>query len=264
MKPGKDDNSLSTNNSRMDSVQEMMDTSDSMEGDSNIDEGVDRDELDELFGSASSEGEEREVLAEVMTKMEESGYSDEEGRVEVEEKDEGHPTTSFSMPKVITPAELDCECVLIKVPAFLRTELQEAFDPASTVDQEIEHFGMDPEEIDAHTATRVLTTIRYRTNMTSDDKLMFESNSRLIEWEDGSMSLAIGEELFEVMAQDIGEEHNYIFQRHAGVGCMEVLGHVGKKVVDTSIHHRHQRSSSISCHQSRESGHHDWGETGIR
>src|ERR1700722_13418549 len=102
MKPGKDDNPLSTNNSRMDSVQEMMDTSDSMEGDSNIDGDVDRDELDELFGSASSEGEEMEVVAEVMTKMEKSGYSDEESRVEVEEKDEEHPTTSFSMPKAIT------------------------------------------------------------------------------------------------------------------------------------------------------------------
>jgi hypothetical protein len=36
----------------------------------------------------------------------------------------------------------------------------EAFDDASTVDEEMEHFGMDHEEIDGHTGMRVLRTMR--------------------------------------------------------------------------------------------------------
>src|SRR5262249_50654363 len=87
------------------------------------------------------------------------------------------------------------------------------------------------ESIDAQTATRMLTTIRCRMSTANDDASKIESNTRLIEWEDGSMSLAVGEEMFEVIVQNISAEHNYVFQRHAGAGCMEVLGHLERKLL---------------------------------
>ena len=249
--------SVSISVSGMDSEdQDMIDASDPVEGDQIVNGDVEKDELDDLFGATSSEEEaeegnsvQEEELVGKVSRMEGDEQDGKESKLEAESENKGdeqqqHPLTSFTIPKITAPTELGYECVLVKVPAFLRAQLQEPFDPASAVDQEIGTFGMDPDNIDAHTATRVLTTIRYRTNLTSDNKPIIESNTRLIEWEDGSMSVAIGEELFEVIAQNISEEHNYIFQRHAGAGCMEVLGRLERKllirpyITDTGEHRR--------------------------
>ena len=237
----------------MNAEQEIMGMSDSsdenlVEEDQVMYDDDKKDELDDLFGSTSSSEDDvqNRQLSESVVQDEEKISNNEESRSEAESEneDEQPPSTSFSIPEIVKPFELGYECMLVKVPAFLRTQMQEPFDPVTTVDQEIEGFGADPDDIDAYIATRVLTTIRFRSNLTLDNRLTLESNTRLVEWEDGTMSLAVGDELFEVVAQNISGEHNYIFQKHTGVGCMEVLRGLDRKllirpyITDTGDHRR--------------------------
>lgn len=52
-----------------------------------------------------------------------------------------------------------------------------------------------------------------------------------MKWSDGSYSLLVGEEHFEVSLASMAAEHNYIYGRHAEVGCMESLGKLSERLM---------------------------------
>ncbi|BFZ56022.1 Paf1 complex component [Savitreella phatthalungensis] len=56
---------------------------------------------------------------------------------------------------------------------------------------------------------RVENTIRWRWEGTGDERKRV-SNARFVKWSDGSMSLQIGAEFFDVPVQTLGKEHNYL------------------------------------------------------
>jgi hypothetical protein len=51
---------------------------------------------------------------------------------------------------------------------------------------------------------------------------VLESNTRIVEWEDGSMSLVIGSEVFDAIPHDIGGGNiHYLFVRHLNMPTVE-------------------------------------------
>lgn len=57
------------------------------------------------------------------------------------------------------------------------------------------------------------------------------SNSRLNRWSDGTWTLQIGHEQFEVLPQSFrSDEHNLLFHRHAEEACLEACGRLANKL----------------------------------
>ncbi|GME80508.1 unnamed protein product [[Candida] boidinii] len=52
----------------------------------------------------------------------------------------------------------------------------------------------------------ILNTIRWRYAKTDDEHLYKQTNSKIIEWEDGSMSLRIGNEIFDIRSKTASDE----------------------------------------------------------
>ena len=58
-----------------------------------------------------------------------------------------------------------------------------------------------------------------------------ESNSRLNKWSDGTWTLQIGREHFEVLPQVFSaDENNLLFVRHQNEGCLESIGKLANKL----------------------------------
>lgn len=53
-------------------------------------------------------------------------------------------------------------------------------------------------------------TLRWRTNFDSEGNAIKESNSKLIRWSDGSMSLHLGSEIFDVYKQPLHVSFIYL------------------------------------------------------
>ena len=56
-------------------------------------------------------------------------------------------------------------------------------------------------------------TIRWRYCHDDDEEVQQESNTRLVRWSDGSMSLYLGNEIFDVFKQPQGGELSHLFVR---------------------------------------------------
>lgn len=77
---------------------------------------------------------------------------------------------------------------------------------------------------------RACTTIRNR-KLPHGSGVEIESNSRLNRWSDGSWTLQIGGEHFEVLPQAFrSEEHNLLFYRHEADNCLESVGKLANKL----------------------------------
>ena len=75
---------------------------------------------------------------------------------------------------------------------------------------------------------RARTTIRNRKNSKNQT---IESNSRLNRWSDGTWTLQIGSEHFEVLPQVFSaDENNLLFFRHQNEDCLESVGKLANKL----------------------------------
>lgn len=75
---------------------------------------------------------------------------------------------------------------------------------------------------------RARTTIRNRKNFNNQK---IESNSRLNRWSDGTWTLQIGSEHFEVLPQVFSaDENNILFVRHQNEECLESVGKLANKL----------------------------------
>lgn len=206
-----------------------------------------KDELDDLFGtdeeSVAKDNERMEVdeggrsapsSSAVMSDDDYATRNDHEetpytGKEE-DSQAKSEPTQAMIIPPITRPKDLGCECLLLKMPPFLRYQAEEAFDPIGTVDQELDDFGADPDSVDAATVTRMMATVRFRSGWDdASGRSTVESNARLLEWEDGSMSIAVGDELFDIAPQDMSSEQAYLYQKHPG--CMEAAGRFARKLL---------------------------------
>ena len=76
------------------------------------------------------------------------------------------------------------------------------FDPQTYEDEIDEEETLD-EEGRARLKLKVENTIRWRTNFDKDGNAIQESNARMVRWSDGSLSLYLGSEAFDVYRQPL-------------------------------------------------------------
>lgn len=86
---------------------------------------------------------------------------------------------------------------------------------------------------------KVSNTIRWREYMDKEGNVHRESNARLVKWSDGSMSLHLGNEIFDVYKQPLQGDHNHLFIRQ-GTGLQ------GQAVFRTKLSFRPHSTDSFT------------------
>jgi len=99
----------------------------------------------------------------------------------------------------------------VKLPNFLSVETR-PFDSETYEDEIDEEETMD-EEGRQRIKLKVSNTIRWREYMNKKGDMVKESNARFVRWSDGSMTLHLGNETFDVYKQPLHGDHNHMFIR---------------------------------------------------
>lgn len=159
-----------------------------------------------------------------------------EGKVELEEE-EPVPETRIDVevPKITT--DLGKELHFVKLPNFLSIDCR-PFD-AETYEDEIEDEDCLDEEGRARLKLKVENTIRWRQSFDDQGKSVKESNARMVKWSDGSYSLHLGNEIFDVHKQPLQGDFNHLFIRQ-GTGLQ------GQAVFRTKLSFRPHSTESFT------------------
>ncbi|KAK3586624.1 hypothetical protein CHS0354_029505 [Potamilus streckersoni] len=222
-------------------------------------EGTDDNKIDttvgELFGdaddiSSDEEGREKGDAEDVEKGGEEGDETKrapviEDGDEEGEQEPEEPPETRIEVeiPRIIT--NLGKALHYVKLPNFLSVETR-PFD-RDTYEDEIDEDEVLDEEGRARCKLKVENTMRWRTvkdeegNELKDefDKPVRESNAKIVRWSDGSMSLHLGDEIFDVHAMPIQGDFNHLFVRQ-GTGLQ------GQSVFKTKLTFRPHSTESFT------------------
>ncbi|TPP58095.1 RNA polymerase-associated protein LEO1, partial [Fasciola gigantica] len=134
-------------------------------------------------------------------------HQSEEGDGADQEPDETRIAVDFPLIR----ADLGKEMYLVKMPNFLSVETR-PFDPNYYEDELDEDEVLD-EEGRTRLKLKVENTIRWRYGRTPEGELVHESNARIVRWSDGSLSLHLGDEIFDIHKVDIQSDYNYLFIR---------------------------------------------------
>lgn len=95
------------------------------------------------------------------------------------------------------------------------------FDPDTYDDEDMEKTGDDADSVQK-IKLKVENTIRWRfkdgqqdgSSSTPAIEREKESNARFVRWSDGSLSLVLGEEMFQVNAQTLQNQHQFLVVHH--------------------------------------------------
>ncbi|GAB6031915.1 hypothetical protein CHUAL_010306 [Chamberlinius hualienensis] len=183
----------------------------------------DEEEEEEVARRSGDEEEEHKTLVNEDEEMPEEEPPPEETRIDVE------------IPKINT--DLGKELHFVKLPNFLSVETR-PFDP-NTYEDEIDDDEVLDEEGRARLKLKVENTIRWRWGFDADQNPVRESNARFIKWSDGSMSLHLGSEIFDVHKQLLQGDHNHLFIRQ-GTGLQ------GQAVFRTKLTFRPHSTDSFT------------------
>ncbi|XP_078283211.1 RNA polymerase-associated protein LEO1 [Rhinoraja longicauda] len=202
------------------------------DSDSNI---KDKDKIDgdDLFGgaddiSSDSEGEKPPTPGQPADEYDmDHDHPEEEPiaetRIEVE------------IPKVNT--DLGNDLYFVKLPNFLSVEPR-PFD-SQYYEDEFEDEEMLDEEGRTRLKLKVENTIRWRIRKDEEGNDIRESNARIVKWSDGSMSLHLGNEVFDVYKAPLQGDHNHLFIRQ-GTGLQ------GQAVFKTKLTFRPHSTDSAT------------------
>ena len=116
----------------------------------------------------------------------------------------------MEVPKINT--DLGKEIHFVKLPNFLSMESR-PFDPDTYEDELDEDQNQQDEEGKTRLKLRVENTIRWRQGYDKDGNPVKESNARVVKWSDGSYSLHLGNEIFDVYKQPLQSDFNHLFIR---------------------------------------------------
>ncbi|XP_051053369.1 RNA polymerase-associated protein LEO1-like [Phodopus roborovskii] len=108
-------------------------------------------------------------------------------------------------------SDLGNELYFVKLPRFLRIE-PKPFDP-QLYEDEFEDEKVLYEEDKTRLKLKVENTIRWRICRDEEGYKIKESNARMVKWSDGSMSLHLGSEVFDVYKAPLQDNHNQLFIR---------------------------------------------------
>lgn len=164
---------------------------------------------------------------------------DDEKETVPEPEPEPLPETRIDVeiPRICTNLGRDIH--FVKMPNFLSVETR-PFDVEQYEDEIDEEDVMD-EEGRQRLKLKVGNTIRWRETYDKEGKLLRESNARFVKWSDGSMSLHLGSEIFDVYKQPLAGDHNHLFIRQ-GTGLQ------GQAVFRTKLTFR-PHSTESSTHK---------------
>jgi len=153
------------------------------------------------------------------------------------EEEEPVPETRIDVevPKITT--DLGKEIHFVKLPNFLSVESR-PYDP-ETYEDEIEDEDSLDEEGRARLKLKVENTIRWKQDFDEDGKSKKVSNARFVKWSDGSLSLHLGSEIFDVYKQPLQGDFNHLFIRQ-GTGLQ------GQAVFRTKLSFRPHSTESFT------------------
>ncbi|XP_052866173.1 another transcription unit protein [Anopheles cruzii] len=210
-----------------------------------------RDELDDLEDEQRRKQEESKRGRSRSRSRSRDSYrrsSDEEGTggerlarweepKETEPEQEPIPETRIDVeiPRIVT--DLGRDIHFVKLPNFLSVETR-PFD-ADTYEDEIDEEETLDEEGRQRLKLKVENTIRWRNNIDAKGNAQRETNARFVKWSDGSMSLHLGSEIFDVYRQPLQGDHNHLFIRQ-GTGLQ------GQSVFRTKLTFRPHSTESFT------------------
>lgn len=138
------------------------------------------------------------------------------------------------VPKINT--DLGRDIHFVKLPNFLSVESR-PFDEANYEDEMDEDQNQQDEEGRTRLKLKVENTIRWRPSFDKEGKPTKESNARIVKWSDGSYSLHLGSEIFDVHKQPLQSDFNHLFIRQ-GTGLQ------GQAVFKTKLSFRPHSTDS--------------------
>ncbi|KAF6130928.1 hypothetical protein HJG60_007873 [Phyllostomus discolor] len=108
-------------------------------------------------------------------------------------------------------SDLGNELYFVKLPKFLSIE-PKPFDPQYYEDEFADEKVLDEEER-TRLKIKVENTIRWRARRDAAGNEIKESNARIVKWSDGSLSLHLGSEVFDVYKAPLQGNHTHLFVR---------------------------------------------------
>lgn len=162
---------------------------------------------------------------------------DEVADKEAEPEPEPLPETRIDVeiPRIVSDLGRDIHFVIL--PNFLSVETR-PFDH-DTYEDEIDEEDTLDEEGRQRVKLKVSNTIRWREYIDKEGATKKESNARVVKWSDGSMSLHLGNEIFDVYKQPLQGDHNHLFVRQ-GTGLQ------GQTVFRTKLTFRPHSTESFT------------------
>ncbi|KAI1301804.1 RNA polymerase-associated protein LEO1 [Halotydeus destructor] len=192
----------------------------------------------DIFGDVSSDEDgERPVKQERSPDRRSEG--DQRSPEEEEEREPiPEPTRiNVDIPRIIS--DLGKEVNYVKLPNFLSIDTH-PYDP-QWYEDEIDDEDLQDEEGRARMKLKVENTIRWRSVADENGEMKKESNARVVKWSDGSMSLHLGSEIFDMHKHQMTSGDNHLFIRQ-GTGLQ------GQAVFRTKLTFR-PHSTDSSTHR---------------
>lgn len=157
-----------------------------------------------------------------------------------EERESPEPPVSkihVEIPKA--PSDItNNDIYFVKFPNFLSVDTH-PYDP-SWYEDEIDEDEILDDEGKARLKLKVESTIRWRMVSDNDGNTNKESNTRLVKWSDGSISLHLGCEIFDIHKQTLpASDHNHLFIRQ-GTGLQ------GQAIFDKKLTFRPHSTESLT------------------
>ncbi|XP_069348214.1 RNA polymerase-associated protein LEO1-like [Eulemur rufifrons] len=162
----------------------------------------------DLFGDIddiSSESDEDNLLPIPGQPVDECGVPHDQQ----EEEPVSETTMEIEIPSI--NSDLGNELYFVKLPKFLSIE-PKPFDPQFYEDEFEDEKVLDEEER-TRLKLKVENTIRWRVRRDEEGNRIKESNARIVKWSDGSMSLHLGSEVFDVYRAPLQGNHDHLFVR---------------------------------------------------
>lgn len=156
---------------------------------------------------------------------------------EREKTPETIPETKIDVeiPRIVS--DLGKDIHFVKLPNFLSVDTR-PFDP-ETYEDEIDEEELLDEEGRQRLKLKVGNTIRWRRYIDDKGETIQESNARFVRWSDGSLSLHLGDEIFDVYKQPLQNDYNHLYIRQ-GTGLQ------GQAVFRTKLTFRPHSTDSFT------------------
>ncbi|XP_032712358.1 RNA polymerase-associated protein LEO1-like isoform X1 [Lontra canadensis] len=166
--------------------------------------------------------------------------ADERGVPQDQQEEERISETRIEVEIPSINSDLGNELYFVKLPKFLSIE-PKPFDPQYYED-EFEGEKVLDEEDRTRLRLKVENTIRWRKRRDEEGNEIKESNARVVKWSDGSLSLHLGSEVFDVYKAPVQGNHNHLFVR-------EDTGLRGQAVFKSKLTFSRPHSTDCATHR---------------